>query len=311
MKTHRFTILAALLVGNASTVVASNLQALLATDRNWTIPGLPVTFNVTLINDTDQTVAAPRAIAAEVTTSDGDQFRAAYGEPPRELNSWPSEYKDSLLLPPHTQRAFEIPAQQNVFFEDARLARVGRYQIALILGSATNEPPEGQLRTNTVSLKVDEPSGEDRKVWQWMKATAGNQTWGPVEWARFRKALEDEVFAQHIRSRYAPFVYFANISGRTLNRLQQLSAYHGGGPFGDWIQFESAGYQIRMTREELNKPPGTRNATRAIRAAEEANRILSTLEQSTSEDLIRHKIEIQREYTPTVAGVRAAVIENH
>jgi hypothetical protein len=282
---------------------ASDLLGVFSTDSDHTIPSLPVTFRVAVTNTSSHAVALPRALAVRVIRPTGDVFWTDIGlTQPQRWGGWPMAYENLHTLGPGETRIFELPAQDNGFFRDDRLTKPGRYQLQLVLADGDETAP-GAVLTNAVSISVQAPSGEDAAVWRWMNKIA-DKPWGVVEWARFRKELVQEVFDHHPGSQYAPFLYFSQVVAATPAHLQQLTRYHDDGPFHDWIQSAVANAYIAIVRSEFDKPSDHRDATRAIRAAEEIDRIVTNLERNADSPLLRLTLEQNRDLIPTAEGAQ-------
>jgi len=188
-------LLAVILLAPSTTLAAiDGVRAIFSTDRAQTIPALPVTFRVTITNESNSTIQVPSSLALRVTPSNGRPFVAifGYGENPDYVAGWPSVYEEEFFhLPPHGTRTFELPAHQNGFFRDDRLTQPGKYLVELILSDRfrrdlntaldMNAETQNTLLTNAITITVTRPTGEDAAVWHWMQEKAGKDTWGGLE----------------------------------------------------------------------------------------------------------------------------------
>jgi hypothetical protein len=178
-----------------------------------TLPGIPVSFLVTITNPTDQ-VFTVDAMTLKATTDEGTFD--VLGEANREMLPLPSEAVDDcggmscLHVPANGQRDLLIDVTPmllgNEFFFDRRLMKPGTYDLELMLYRADRRFEVVTIRTNTSKFSVRQPTGVDLEVWNFLNETVAPYEWEPQSWAGARPLLTAEIQLKYPTSAYVPSV---------------------------------------------------------------------------------------------------------
>jgi hypothetical protein len=178
-----------------------------------TLPGIPVSFLITVTNPTDQ-VFTIDSMTLKATT--GEVTFDVLGEANRELLPLPTEGVDDcggmscLRVPANGQRDMLIDVTGvllgNEFFFDRRLMKPGSYDLELTLYSSHRRLEVVAIRTNTARFTVRQPTGVDLEVWNFLNEVSAPYEWEPLSWASARPRLSREIQRRFPTSAYVPSV---------------------------------------------------------------------------------------------------------
>jgi hypothetical protein len=233
------------------------------------LPGLPVTFRVTLTNLSNVPADIPQDLRLEVDPMEGERFYAraldldshspptTFGRWPREISTLGSKEALSVVFP--VGPTLVGPE----WFRDPRLNKPGVYRLRLLLYPAKPQPVlnerasgepvenlEEPVVSNTATLTVQEPDGEDARVWEWMQSVAAPEGWNTT--MLFGSDIAREVWANHPNSRYLAYVaplLRSTDSGETVRALRAAIAVDPAGPQSDWLKVVLGAYYMRLATE--------------------------------------------------------------
>ena len=250
------------------------LSMTLALAPDKVLPGVPVSFRVTLTNLSNLPADVPQALRLRVERDGGDWFYAWTVEghsmkPITTVGGWPTDIQtlgskgaaeiefavDSLLAGPE-------------WFVDPRLSKPGVYRLQLIAYSRypwkdepknpyryrtaeIDENDEGGeiVRSNVATLTIREPEGEDAVVWAKMQALAGEAGWQPGLFVE--KDIAAWIWKNHPTSYYQH--YTAGLASREENEFLRSVraglAIDPNGPHSDWLRLLVAGTYARRAHE--------------------------------------------------------------
>ena len=265
------------------------------TDPATTLPGLPVTFLVTLpdeiIKDTDDPVEA-RLHVTSVDT--GETFVAHFAGEPTEQGRlqvvmWVSRPQGMIEI----QEPINPPYGPG-WFGDERLQKPGTYRLQLQV-LASDRGPRQDLWSSPATLVVRQPAGVDAEAWTWLQSLPEQWNWKE----RGRPDLAQELIEKYPDSEYARYAiaaldgYRGDFEG-WLPKALELSK-------GTWLEEY---YLIRMHgyRAGHGSPcmaqafPGTAAERRAcmIREANEASEKFEAIGARSSSIMTKHTVEIAR-----------------
>lgn len=179
-----------------------------------TLPGIPVSFLVTITNPTASVFTLGSGMTLKATTGQGTFD--VLGEANRTLLSLPGEGLDDcggvpcLHVPANGQRDLLIDVTPvllgNEFFIDRRLMKPGTYDLELTLHKWGLWSDGGEIRTNAATLTVQQPTGVDLEVWNFLNETVAPNEWVLLSWASAKPRLAQEIQSRYPTSAYVPSV---------------------------------------------------------------------------------------------------------
>ena len=208
-------MLPALLLSALTAVAEAPPTATLRLIPESTLPGIPVSFLITVTNPTDQVLTLGNALTLKATT-DGGTFDVLDFINQKEIGL-PTEGVDKcsgqpcLHIPPNGQRDLLVDVgpvlADNGFFADRRLMKPGTYDLVLSLYDLGRWFEEGAaIRTNSARLTVRQPTGVDLEVWNFLNEVASPGEWVLLSWASARPLLSREIQRRFPTSSYVPSV---------------------------------------------------------------------------------------------------------
>jgi len=199
-----------LLVTTGAARAAQPMSATLRLLPDTTLPGLPTAFLVTVSNPADVPQTIENSMQLAVVSANG-RF-SAHGMANRTNIGIPSEIMDKCnsvtcaTIPPHGSREFYIgygnSLAGNEFFADERLNVPGTYTLTMtLLGGIFGS--KAVIVTNSATLTVRQPSGNDQDVAQFLSsnAMAYPRVWTTTDW------ILQEKIAYEIRARFPDSTY--------------------------------------------------------------------------------------------------------
>jgi len=180
-----------------------------------TLPGIPVSFLVTITNPTGQVLTLGDVMTLRATT-DGGTFdvlglmnQKEIGLPPESVDRCAGQ--PCLQIAANGQRDLLVDVGPvlagNGFFADRRLMKPGTYDLELKLYDMDRWFEEGaSIRTNAATLKVRQPTGVDLEVWNFLNEVAAPGEWELLSWASAKPRLSQEIQSRYPTSAYVPSV---------------------------------------------------------------------------------------------------------
>lgn len=195
------------------------------------LPGLPVGFLLTIANPSPKPATIMDYASLKVTTA-AETFDAVDVARSKSINLPPTQMETCysahcLTVPANGQRqlylGFGPLLIENYFFADRRLSFPGRYDLQvtlLVLNLAGSEMTE--IHTDTQTLIIQQPTGSDLAVWNFLQQTSGGKGWSQENWI-----YSGEGVAKHIRtiypsSNYVPWVGAIGPASPLANELAEL-----------------------------------------------------------------------------------------
>ena len=252
---------------------APSAQFSISPDR--TLPALPVSFHITVVNPDNGSQPLPGGAVLLATPAAGEAFIALADNLTlvKNVRTW-LEGVDRVN--PHGRYAFDIPIDATLgnpsWFADPRLNRPGTYRLQIILTDASDATLRGAtpatiwsrlsasaLTSNEVVLSVDAPTGDDAVVWRLAAAEArgvlGSNLWLGAG------SLMKKIWLEHPKSTYAQYIAIRvplpTIEDR-MKAVQQVLTANPNGPLADWQQL-----QIALLEEHLYGSAQSRQADKA------------------------------------------------
>lgn len=176
--------LTCLILIGAATSNAAEVTATLEVVPDHTLPGIPVSFRLTVTNSSSAAVQLPKRVVLAFQPPEEPEFAALWQN--RSLSAPLSEwFSDSV--PPRATRTIDMATDGSLlrpdWFDQARCYRPGHYAVQILLGNYwVNDVRDYEhtdvehLRSQAVilssraALTVDEPQGVDAVIWQEMVA---------------------------------------------------------------------------------------------------------------------------------------------
>jgi hypothetical protein len=218
----------------ASSAVAP-IQATLALIPSTTLPGVPVSFELTLLNGGATTVSFDRSYGVHVARGDEEfDVNFSYGASahPTVVSSIPRQPRETdesslIEVAAGGQKRLFITVNfmltGNQTFADPRLSFPGSYRIRILL-------PTLGISTNETTLTIEQPTGEDLAVWNEMLRLTDGEGWYASRWLTEPLPIKRD----HPSSRYAAFLALPSGGVDALSRIQDLSAGVASVPNGSW-----------------------------------------------------------------------------
>lgn len=220
-----------------------------------TLPAIPVDFRITVSSASSQPFTIENGAALEVTTESGEKFLARWGGRDVVFASLAPPTKGlptPVVIPPGTSRDFfhtaDCTLMTQEYFGDWHLSMPGRYslRVAVLPQGVSGFESAEVLWSNSVSLTVQQPQGDDAAVWQMLTAiTAAKDRKGfsAEDWANENPpAIAEDVYAKYPRSHYVPYLACwkaATPAGR-LQNIEAALALNPTGPLADRLKLTAA-----------------------------------------------------------------------
>ncbi|HKS24941.1 MAG TPA: hypothetical protein VJZ76_19250 [Thermoanaerobaculia bacterium] len=219
----------------ANQPVTATLELVPAT----TLPGTPVAFMVAAYNPNDSVHTlwdfARLTVTTPTSTFDANGLlngRSFIAIPPEQMDRCSGVA--CLQLPAHGQRQLYIDIGPtlagNEFFADHRLSEPGVYTLQLALEETAGDGKPIEIRTNLVTLTIQQPRGVDLAVWQFLQQASGGKGWGTTEWILGGNNVANEIRAKYASSSYLPWVAAMGNVTTPGSTLAQLDAALATGP---------------------------------------------------------------------------------
>jgi hypothetical protein len=239
----------------AESAPARSVEMSLALEPASVLPGLPVSFHVTIANHSERRVVVPSNLTLKVTPLGGVEFTARYGFVEEGITGrWPGEIGDTLILMPGETTNVVFPVDTTLigpdWFCDPRLNRPGSYRLQLVANSSDDIEATGTLASNLATLTVREPFGEDAKVWEKMQELGGAGGWHTG--MHTMNGVAGFVWREHPSSSYLPYVATVLALTDRAEMIRALEAAIDLDPHGsrsEWLRVTLAGMHTRAARE--------------------------------------------------------------
>ncbi len=300
----------------------------LSAEPSRRLPGIPVSFRVTLSNQQEVPFTLPLNALLRVFPPGGAPFIAKSGysdESPFSLAKLP-ENSEAVRIAPHASATFVYAARDisdaPAWFVDPRLNQIGTYRLQLLLVADLEEQKvyraaadqienvlDVRATSNVVVVTVDEPRGDDLAVYERLVALAARrdqQLWSPVYWN-----LEEELqvathaIEEHPRSAYAPYLlqeYRVLPHGRQLEAARRVLSEHPRSPNREYLALFVAQMEAFEGRNaEFDVPP---NLKLAIEMYERARADLTSLERDAADPEVRRTSRAEREKIPKLEDLQ-------
>jgi hypothetical protein len=174
-----------------------------------TLPGIPVSFLITITNPTGQVLTLGDVMTLKATTDAGtfdvlDFMRKEVALPSEGVDQCGSA--PCLHIAANGQRDLLVDVGpmllENAFFLDPRLMKPGTYDLELTLYDLDRWfEEEAAIRTNAARMTVRQPTGVDLEVWNLMKKAVAPSDWVLESWMGSDAARE-------IQTRFPASTYF-------------------------------------------------------------------------------------------------------
>ena len=292
----------------ATAVAAAPLTATLALMPPTTLPGIPVSFLITVTNPSEQDLTIGCAANLTVTTSSGTfqaqdaTGRTAIGfERPECRNG----YRFTIPAQGQRQICFDVDRSLtgNPFGLDPRLSFPGSYGVTMTLYAAAdfNQP----FSTNTATLTVRQPAGVDASVWAHMLSVTHGRGWGAAAWVTAGDALATWVRSNDPTSSYA--MWLAGRGGvtsyeETLARYDQALTANPPEAFRDDLLWAKGNLLDSWSNDALR---ADRDADKALSLADSARATLRLLRDVAVTDLLRQEAADRLPHLVTREGALA------
>jgi hypothetical protein len=277
-----------------------------------TLPGIPVSFLVTITNPTGQVLALGDAMTLKAST-DGGTFDVLGLMNQKEIGL-PSEGVDEcrgapcLLIAANGQRDLLVDAGPvlagNGFFADRRLMQPGTYDLELTLYDLGRWFEEGAaIRTNATTLTVRQPTGVDLEVWNFLNEAAAPGEWGLLSWASAKPGLSQEIQSRYPTSAYVPSVVSFGATSRfpgDVTAFDHALAMNPPVTVRDNLLWHKAEHLAQRSRIALRSD---RDLEQAIALADRAREVFLELQRVAISDLMRQRAAkgLSHLHTPAMA----------
>jgi hypothetical protein len=96
---------------------------------------------------------------------------------------------------------------ENEFFADRRLSFPGRYDLQVTLLVLNLPGPEmTEISTDTQTLTIQQPTGSDLAVWNYLQQTSGGKGWSQENWLYSGEGIANQIRAEYPSSGYVAWV---------------------------------------------------------------------------------------------------------
>jgi len=296
----RYALIASLILAFASTgaePVGTGVEMSLALEPATVLPGLPVSFHVTMTNRSSHRIVVPANVQLRVTPADGEAFTARYGYiEDGTIGTWPrGEYGERIALLPNETREIVFPVDTTLmgpeWFGDPRLSHPGSYRLQLIADAQGDDAePSTTIVSTTATLIVRQPTGEDAKVWTKMQELAGPSGWHTG--MHTMNGIAGYVWHEHPTSSYLPYVASVlalSDSAETIRALQAAIELDPHGLRSEWLGVVLASTHVRAAHEAALVHGGD---PAAVSAHNEAARTIYSNLLTAKNAAIRRRAEI-------------------
>jgi hypothetical protein len=294
MKQVVLTILCVLFVASATADVSPS--ATLALIPDTTLPGTPVAFLITITNPANQPKTIANGATLRVTGVEGS-FEASVGG--RTVLSLPDEQLDQcsgaacLVVPALGERQIYIDIGpmlgSNPFFIDRRLSNPGKYGLQLQMFLPVSEGNVTVVQTNVASLTIQQPTGVNLSVWQFLRQISTGNGWGTEDWIMAGDAVGDGIRTKFPTSDY---VVWVGTMGRVIDReatvkqFDQALAMNPPSSLRDDLLWVKAKFLDQWSRDALQ---AERNQDQALSLAGRARDTYTALQRLAISDLMRKR----------------------
>lgn len=209
MRRARTQILAIFLAATFSASAAEwAADVALHLDESTVLPGTPTGLTLTVSNGSGRELELPSLVWLIASTAEGKSFplRTSLSGEGKPLPV-PEEVRRIAPGGTHEIR-FDVPhvVQGAPWLLDERIAAPGEYRLRAVFAKTVDAAGlydvGSALASSEVVYTVEQPAGEDEKVWRWMVEKAGGP-WGERAWFRQPGELAEFVLTRHPSSRYA------------------------------------------------------------------------------------------------------------
>jgi hypothetical protein len=263
-----------------------------------TLPGIPVSFLVTITNPTGQVLTLGDLMTLKATT-DGGTFDVLGLMNQKEIGL-PSEGVDKcagepcLHIAANGQRDLLVDVGPvlagNGFFADQRLTKPGTYGLELTLYDLDRWFEEGAaIRTNAATLTVRQPTGVDLEVWNFLNEVAAPGEWGLLSWATAKPRLTQEIQSRYPTSAYVPYVVSFGSTTRfpgDVAAFDNALAMNPPVTVRDNLLWHKAEYLSNHSEYLLRS---FRDLERAVALADRAREVFLELQRVAISDLMRQR----------------------
>lgn len=273
-----------------------------------TLPGIPVSFLITISNPNDE-VLTIGALTLKATTPEGTFD--VQGVIRQTMIDLPGAGTDDcggarcLRVPAKSQRVLLIDAGpvlvENEFFWDRRLMKVGAYDLELALWDRDHWLEASAIRTNTARLTVKEPTGVDLEVWKFMNEF--HHPWELVNWSMVYPRFSREIQRRYPTSEYVPSVVFLGALGMPYDDVSPYDHALAMNPpvtVRDNLLLYKAGH---LTGESEHAMSVLRDVEQALAFADRARVAYLELQREAFSDVMRQRAAegLSELYTPALA----------
>ena len=332
MKLSAFVWLISVLLATSTTVLADqSVTVALALQPAHALPGVPVSFRITVKNGGSEAVEIPNHVLLRVFPHAADPFIAVFGFNGEHRFS-PAQLSDDATpfrLAAGSEHTFVIAVRDIkdvTWFVDPRLSRVGSYRVQTLLASAVPEEElfhipaiqaqsllSDPLVSSEALFTIDKPTGVDAAVYEKLLAVshAPPDGWS-VAYAMY--GIEDVarfVVERYPQSAYAPYLAPYDISLSDQERIdatRRILRLHPDAPNRDFLRLSVARQEAGLAGDALALVQP--NLALAIRRVQEAKSEYEALERETSDRTIRDTARLERQKLPTVAELEERLRES-
>jgi hypothetical protein len=258
-----------------------------------TLPGIPVSFLVTVTNPSTRPLTVGNGMSLTATTAEGTFDVLDMTN--KTVVALPDEGIDKcravscLHVPPNGQRDLLIDVgpvlHGNVFFHDRRLMAPGTYALELTLYTFD----AGAIRTNPATLTVRQPTGIDLEVWNFLKEAAAPSDWVLTSWAYSKPLLVQEIQSRYPTSAYVPSVVSLGAISKfpgDVTAFDHALAMNPPVTVRDNLLWHKAAYLAGQSKHVLRS---LRDAEQAVALADRARDAYLELQRGAISDLMRQR----------------------
>ncbi|MDP9194478.1 MAG: hypothetical protein M3P06_22490 [Acidobacteriota bacterium] len=276
-----------------------------------TLPGIPVSFLITITNPNDQVLRIGDGMNLKVTT-DVDTFDVL-DLLKHDTFRLPSEGVDDcggascLYVPAHGKRELLVDVGSmlvgNAMLLDHRLMKPGVYDLELTLYDHDRWFDRVSIRTNVATLTVREPAGVDLEVWKLMNKAVDPYEWDGLSWPLWSSLLPQEIQKRYPTSAYLPSVVsmgWIEQFPRDLSALDYALAMNPPATVRDNILWTKACYLAWHSRKLLSD---ARDVEQVVALADRAREVFRELQRVAISDVMRKRAAqgLSRLYTRATA----------
>ena len=192
----------------------------------------------------------------------------------------------------------------NEVFSDERLAKPGTYALQISLYAAGPvDGPDVEVLTNSTTLTIEQPTGVDADVWQYLHTVAASGNMTIHDWISAGPAVARMLRSTFPSSRYTPWVATLGPASSHEEVVGQIDAALATNPpfsLRDNLLWLKGGYLAQLSKDELY---AERDLDTALAFADRARAAYTTLEKIAASDSLRaHAVEgLSHLYTTATA----------